>query len=236
MAILLAHRSRVAVPFYDCFYSIVIAAVCAGVFGKLLFMIVEWDTVVMAIKTLGWKDGTKVVLSGGFVLYGGLFGVIIGLVFTSWQNKLDIRQLADALAPSLAMAIAFGRLGCLLGGCCYGRSYDGPFAITYPPGCPAPAGTPLFPSPIVESLSCLVLCACMLAHERKTGRIYSHMAVFFLLYSIGRFILEFMRGDAERGFMGPLSTSQVISLLVMGIWLVLYLMKSPVLRVGEGNE
>ena len=36
--------------------------------------------------------------------------------------------------------------------------------------------------------------------------------------------------------MGPLSTSQVISLLVMGIWLVLYLMKSPVLRVGEGNE
>jgi len=76
---------------------------------------------------------------GGLVFYGGLIGAIIaGAIYLRWK-KLPLWKIADVLAPSIALGSVFGRIGCLLNGCCYGRACDLPWAITFP------ADNPLHP-------------------------------------------------------------------------------------------
>lgn len=168
----------------------------------------------------------------GFVLYGGIGGLFAGLAFASKTNGLDFAHVCDDLAPSLAIAIAFGRLGCLFAGCCYGRPYDGPFALVYPEGSPAPAGVPLFPSPIVECLA-LVIVTIALTVLRVRKVKWNLMALFLLSYSVLRFFLEMMRGDGERGFVGFLSTSQLISLAIVLTLAILMARKSRIVMVNR---
>ena len=76
---------------------------------------------------------------GGLVFYGGLIGAIIaGAIYLRWK-KLPLWKIADVLAPSIALGSVFGRIGCLLNGCCYGRACDLPWAISFP------ADNPLHP-------------------------------------------------------------------------------------------
>lgn len=214
-ALLLTRRRSVRFSLYDCFFSILMALVSAGICGKLLYIIIEHRAVAECFMEYPLEQALEMVLSGGFVLYGGLFGIVIGLWFASHENHLDFRTLLDAMAPSASLAIAFGRIGCLLGGCCYGRPYDGPLAITYPEGSYAPSGIPLFPSPIAESLGALIITAVLLIYERKKDRRLNSMLLLFLLYAPLRFILEFFRGDSARGMIGRLSTSQAISIAMV---------------------
>src|SRR5579862_9392833 len=56
---------------------------------------------------------------GGLVYYGGLIGAsVAGLIYLAWK-KLPVWKIADILAPSVALGSVFGRIGCLLNGCCY---------------------------------------------------------------------------------------------------------------------
>src|SRR5471032_1035163 len=68
---------------------------------------------------------------GGLVYYGGLIGAIIGAtIFIRWK-KMPFWKTADVLAPSIALGNVFGRTGCLLNGCCYGRECSMPWAISF---------------------------------------------------------------------------------------------------------
>jgi hypothetical protein len=58
---------------------------------------------------------------GGLVYYGSLIGAALAfIIYVRWK-KLSGWKIADILAPSIALGNAFGRIGCLLNGCCYGR-------------------------------------------------------------------------------------------------------------------
>ena len=143
-----------------------------------------------------------------------------------------LHMYVTTLPPSLALAIAFGRLGCLFAGCCYGRPYDGPFALVYPAGFPAPSGVPLFPSPIVECLALVIVTiALTVLGVRKVK--WNLMALFLLSYSVLRFFLEMMRGDGERGFVCFLSTSQLISLAIVLTLAILMARKSRIVMVNR---
>jgi len=101
------------------------------------------------------------VQHGGLVFYGGLIGAIVaGLIYLRWK-KLPVWKIADVLAPSIALGSVFGRIGCLLNGCCYGRACALPWAITFPPGHEThPDGfpaTPVHPTEIYDALLNLVL-------------------------------------------------------------------------------
>ena len=75
---------------------------------------------------------------GGLVYYGGLIGATLaGFIYVHWK-KLPMWKMADVLAPSIALGSVFGRIGCLLNGCCYGRACDLPWADHFPPT-PRPA-------------------------------------------------------------------------------------------------
>ena len=93
---------------------------------------------------------------GGLVFYGGLIGASIGSIAYLYWKKLPVWKIADILAPSIALGSVFGRIGCLLNGCCYGRACDLPWAIRFPAGHET-HGVPVHPTEIYDALLNLIL-------------------------------------------------------------------------------
>src|SRR5262249_11792855 len=69
---------------------------------------------------------------GGLVFYGGLVGASLACILYTQIKRLRLWKIADILAPSIALGHAFGRIGCLMNGCCYGRPTSLPWAIHFP--------------------------------------------------------------------------------------------------------
>ena len=133
---------------------------------------------------------------GGLVFYGGLIGAIIGgAVYLRWK-KLPLWKIADVLAPSIALGSVFGRIGCLLNGCCYGRACSLPWAIHFPADNPLhPPTTPVHPTEIYDALLNLGLyffLAWLCRRKKFDGQIF---ATYLILYAVFRSIVEYFRGD-----------------------------------------
>jgi phosphatidylglycerol:prolipoprotein diacylglycerol transferase len=133
---------------------------------------------------------------GGLVFYGGLIGAIItGAIYLRWK-KLPLWKTADVLAPSIALGSVFGRIGCLLNGCCYGRACDLPWAISFPPGNPLGSPTtPVHPTEIYDALLNLGLyffLAWLFRRKKFDGQIF---ATYLLCYAVTRSFVEYFRGD-----------------------------------------
>jgi len=161
------------------------------------------------------------VLRAGGVFLGGFLAAVVAAVVLLRRYALRFLPSADVIAPSLSLGQAIGRVGCLLAGCCWGGSCDLPWAITYTdPRAHQLVGTPLHvplhPFPVYESLCDLGLYALLAALYR--------FATYLVGYGVVRFLLEYTRGDAARGFVfnGALSTSQLIALIMIaagiGLW------------------
>jgi len=192
-----------------CFY-IAIAALAGG---RTLYIIVEYRYFLAnPLEVLKfWK--------GGLVFYGGLIGAVAMAWYYMRKHSLPIWQVADILAPCLAVGQAVGRWGCFFAGCCYGIRTDAPWAITFTdPKSLAPLNIALHPTQIYLSINALIIFGILVwLRKRKTfdGQVFW---VYGILYSIGRFIIEFYRGD-DRGYAVPdaLSTSQFIGIFVLGL-------------------
>ena len=119
------------------------------------------------------------------------------------------------------MMHAFGRLGCTLGGCCYGIEYHGIMAIQYTqehinPGISDHiADVPRFPVQPLEAVLEAAICVLLVVIYLRNGDRYSIPAIYLFVYGIVRFSDEFLRGDTIRGLWGPFSTSQWIALCCM---------------------
>lgn len=148
----------------------------------------------------------------GLVYYGGLIGGIIGACIAIKSAKYDFHDYANAIIPCIPLGHAFGRIGCLLAGCCYGLRYNGVLAIhsTY-----VDASYTLFPIQAVESFLNVIIFALLTLFTIKKRNGMVTLSVYLILYSLVRFITEFFRGDLVRGVFWSLSTSQWISLLLM---------------------
>lgn len=159
-------------------------------------------------------------LYGGFVFYGGLYGAVLALWIFAKHVKRDYWQLLAVLLPSLPLVHFMGRLGCFCMGCCYGIPSRLGIAFSVSPI--APNGIPLFPVQLAEALLVLPLFFLLdyWARIKIDGR--RMLGLYLLIYGCCRFCLEFFRGDDHRGFLGPLSISQVISLISVfwAIWLL----------------
>lgn len=206
----------------DPFFSILICGVFFGFVGsKLLYFITILDQIIADPSNL-------LSLADGWVVYGGIIGGIVSVYIYFKIKKIPFLPYLDATVPSVALAQGFGRIGCFLAGCCYGCETDSPFSITFTHSDYAPNNVTLFPSQLVSSgldfLHFFLLC--FIARKVKTpGKVG---ACYLIFYSIGRFIIEFFRGDIGRGNVGTLSTSQFISIFVAlaGVVLLFVLHKS----------
>ena len=150
-------------------------------------------------------------MSSGFVFYGGLIGGLLCFLFAGKFHHIDSRPYITHLIFLIPWIHGFGRIGCFLAGCCYGIPYDGPFAVQFPEDSLAPSDTTLFPVQLVEAICLLILAIVLAVLDLKKS--YSHtIAIYFIVYGILRFLLEYVRYDAVRGHLLALSTSQWISL------------------------
>lgn len=186
-------------------------AVVGGVVGaKLLAILTSIDYIIE------YKLTFIQVMQGGFVFYGGLIGGIAGLLIYVKAYKLNFFEMFDIFAVSVPLGHAIGRVGCFISGCCYGIPYDGPISWTYENALDAntPIGVPLLPIQLIESGCLLVLYAVLEIIFYKTKRRGLSLVVYAAAYAVIRFVLEFFRGDVERGFLLGMSTSQWISIAI----------------------
>ena len=172
------------------------------------------------------------VLTSAGDFYGGFIGALIAsAIFFRRHPGLPFWRTADLCGPATALGQAIGRIGCFMAGDDYGRPTHLPWAATFtdPDAAPiggAPLGIPLHPVQLYESIVCLVLFGVLVRLGRRKRFDGEVMLAYTLLYAIARFVLEFFRGDADRGFVfgGLLSTSQFIAVILgpaaIAMWLV----------------
>lgn len=188
-------------------YNLSLLSLLSGFIGaKLLYCIIEFEAI---------RENPQLVLSGnGFVVYGGIISGIAAAMIYCKRKNLRFLSYFDLAAPSIALAQGFGRIGCFLAGCCYGRETTSVFSIVFKQSLIAPNGVKLIPTQLLSSAGDFMIAAILLLYarrERKQGQVG---ALYLILYSAGRFLIEFFRND-DRGYMGLLSTSQFISLIVL---------------------
>ena len=161
-----------------------------------------------------------VTLFGGMVFYGGLFGAILGFKWYQHVVRLPTAPYLDLLALSIPLFHAFARIGCFLGGCCYGIKSS--FGIIFTHLHPETAnGVSRFPVQLLES-GCNLLIFFLLLFLYHKGKMKNRLLDAYLFsYAVVRFFDEFLRGDDIRGFIGIFSVSQWISLIVLVFMIVL---------------
>jgi len=190
-----------------CFYILISAILGA----RALYIVVEYRYFLANPLEIFmfWK--------GGLVFYGGFLASVIFAWYYIRKHQLPLWPLADVLAPALALGQAIGRWGCYFAGCCYGAQTNVPWAIIFSdPKSLAPLNVPLHPTQIYLSLTNLIIFGIlMFLRKRKSfdGQVFW---TYGILYSIGRFIIEYFRAD-DRGFavQNILSTSQFIGIFVL---------------------
>lgn len=149
----------------------------------------------------------------GLVFYGGLLGGAGAALLYCRAYGVPLARAADAAAPGLALGHAIGRVGCLMGGCCYGRPVGPSFPLAV-----EVAGALRHPVQLYEAAGlCLIAAATALAPGAVTRRPGLTFALYLAAYAPLRFVVERWRGDDfERGFVVPglVSTSQAIAAVV----------------------
>ncbi|ADY73938.1 Prolipoprotein diacylglyceryl transferase [Desulfurobacterium thermolithotrophum DSM 11699] len=158
---------------------------------------------------------------GGLVWYGGvIFGALTAVYFIK-KRKIPFWKFADIVAIPLSVGLGFGRIGCTMAGCCYGKECDAPFAIIFhDPHSAAPLGIPLYPTqPISSAANFLIAGILYLLYRRKkaTGEIFGFYLIF---YGIFRFLIEFWRATPKE-ILGMMSNNQVISIIMVATGLVI---------------
>ncbi len=179
------------------------------------------------------------VWEGGMVFYGAFLGGLAAVLALCWRLKLPILRFGDMLAPALMLGLAFGRLGCLCNGCCYGRPIDWGTGVEWPWGItflygevPSPLrGIPLHPTQAYAALNALALFGLLVwlrRRQRFDGQVFGTLLV---AYGLTRSVLELFRLDVGRRFWLEASLGQLVS-TSQGISIPLVLIGAAVLVTG----
>lgn len=195
-------------------YGLGIVALVSGFIGaKLLYCIVEITSLL--------NNPMRILSGSGFVVYGGIIGGILAVMIYCKLKRVSFLQYFDLTMPSVALAQGFGRIGCFLAGCCYGSETDCAVGIVFHNSSFAPNGVKLIPTQLFSSAGSFLIAIVLIMYAKKGRNAGKVGALYLILYSIGRFIIEFFRND-YRGSLGVLSTSQVISLIILAIGIVMF--------------
>jgi len=206
----------------DRFLTVVLVTLVASVFGARLLYVLEhlddyrrhWSSVLAL-----WQ--------GGLTLYGGIVaGTVVGL-WMSKRQQLPPWRVADALAPSIALGTAFGRVGCFLNGCCYGRPTHLPWGVVYPPDTYPGlefGNTPIHPSQLYFSLDGLLLFALLWSLRKRITVPGQLFWLFVTLYALTRIPLDFTRAYEPSSVVAHLGSLDVTESQVMSLVLALFAM------------
>ena len=218
--------SRVGIS-ADVIWDIGIWGLLGGIVCGRLFYLVQYHE-----RVFEGRSGRELLLApfelqeGGLVLLGGLLGGSAVFLGYCAYRKLKPLLMADIAVPGFFAALAFGRLGCLMNGCCYGDRCELPWAIQFPLGSvPDMAlvlrgflspeslwSMPLHPSQIYSSVNALILAFLTATYFRYRSRDGEVLAMGMLTYPVTRFAIEYLRGDEMGKFGTGFTISQLVSL------------------------
>ncbi|HOW89334.1 MAG TPA: prolipoprotein diacylglyceryl transferase [Elusimicrobiales bacterium] len=194
----------------------------AGILGaKAVFAATYWTT--FGPDTAARLSYVLRNFQYGFVFYGGLAAGAAAFFFYCRRKGLDPLRTADRFVPALPLAHGFGRIGCFLAGCCYGRPTGaGPLSVSFTdPMCEAASaypGLPLHPVQLYEAAGNFLIFGALALMSRRSERPARGTALYayILAYAALRFLTEFLRGDDRGGAWLGLSPAQTVSLLAAG--------------------
>ena len=195
--------------------DLVFCAMAAALVGaRGLYVIRFWNE---EFAGRGFSDIFK-IYQGGLVFFGGFACAGICVIVFSRLRRLPLGDVGDLFAAALPLGHALGRIGCLLNGCCHGFEYHGPLAFSY-----NYLPQPTFPLQFFAALGNGLICIALLVLERKRlfrGRLFF---CYLVMYSIGRFLIEFGRGDYPEGQLWHgLTPAQVTCLWLLPATLAVY--------------
>jgi len=177
---------------------------------------------------------------GGLMFYGGLIAAALVLALYARVYRRHLFQITDLVLAVVPIGHAFGRLGCFMHGCCYGKITQSCVGVAFPSHSPAwweqvsatppliaqtaLTSLPVIPTQLIESAANLVLFVVLyrLYPQRCSQRGFI-TGCYLVSYATLRFGIEYLRGD-PRLALGPFSISQTISLgiLALGIMCLFY--------------
>lgn len=221
----------------DMIIFMLICSIGVLVGGHLLYGIVNFNLFINFITNLNKINSFNdffdplIQIFGGAVFYGGLIGGLIAGLIYGKIKKLDIKLYSYIITPFIPLFHFFGRIGCFLSGCCYG--IESKFGFLYTHSLVEPAnGVVRFPVQLLEAL-CNFILFLVLYRLQKKKKCYDYLLpLYLIIYSVLRFLLEFLRGDYYRGFLFGLSTSQIISILIFIITTIYIVVK----KVNAKNQ
>ena len=177
--------------------------------GKLFHILFFWHDFIT-----GWRAVGAASLREGFVFFGGFIAASLTTVVYARAKKLSLGKVADALAPSVALGHAFGRLGCFFEGCCYGKACTLPWAVKLP----APhvmTGIPVHPTELYEAAGNFAIFGALSLYYRHKRFDWQVWWLYVLSYGALRFGVEFFRGDYDVHYLGVFSIGQFIAVAMV---------------------
>ena len=199
----------------DHLVTVVLATLVSSVIGaRLLYVAEHLDE----FRTQ-WGN-LFAVWQGGLTLYGGIVAGTAAGLWMARRLHMPMWGVADALAPSMALGTMFGRIGCFLNGCCYGRPTRMPWGIVYPPDS-FPGlefgSVPIHPAQLYNALFGLGLFAVLWGVRKRVkvpGTLFWTCLIAFALGRIGLDTFRAYEPGAQLLSLGriPITESQLTSL------------------------
>ena len=152
------------------------------------------------------------VWEGGLIFLGGLIpGVLTGLLYLRLRKLWFLR---DTIALYLPVGIGITRIGCFLNGCCFGKQTDFPLGIVFPPSCEA-GPHPVHPTQLYSAVAALSIFAILRTLRKRNPAEGSIFWAFFVLYSLFRLGVDFVRHYRPEAYFGGLTVNQWVSVVLL---------------------
>lgn len=192
--------------------DLVLVTAVAGILGaRLVFVALDWHSFTeQPLRILYFWEG-------GLSYHGALIGGTLAVAFQARRKGIAFLHLADVLAPSVALAYAVGRLGCFLGGCCYGVPTDLPWACSFQDPFNQHIHTPpSHPTQIYASFSNLLIFSLLARIQKPPHPMGKVFWAYLLFYGVYRFVVEFWRIGATSTVLAlGLSDAQWVSIVMI---------------------
>ena len=220
----------------DRMVTVILVALVAGVLGARMLYVLEH------VAEFRREWGSVLALwQGGLTLYGGVGGGTLAGLVTARRLGLPMWETADVLTPSVALGTMFGRIGCFLNGCCYGRPTTLPWGVEFPADSFAGlefGNARLHPSQLYFALAGLALFALTLWLQRRLRPPGSLFWLFILLFALVRIPLDLTRAYESDAILlrlagAPVTESQITS-LAMALFALLMLLRLRRSRSDRG--
>ncbi len=178
----------------------------------------------------------------GLVLLGGVIAGVLTTIAYTWLKNLSLLHILDVFAPSLALGIGIGRIGCFLNGCCFGLPTELPWGVVFPSTCLAGSiqqGVHIHPTQLYAVLYSIALFFLLIFLERRfkkfDGFTFSLLLIF---YGTLRFFNEMLRWHEEglrliQWSTGFFTVSQVVSFFMVVSGVVLYIFARRIARESD---